>query len=427
GYIVKAYCGGEEVGDPQIAYTNAFDFKDVLTEGGDYTFTVIAVSEKPEFSDSAASAQSSTVYTVVGKLKAPKIKLSKDAEKGGLAYIITDTNAQGTVSGYLVTVYEKGSDTAVLILEGLTAKDGHISCDGEKIVAGKNYVVTVSAVSADPAKYQDSAPSAKTAAVKALTKVVGVAVKTQPTLSYVEGEALDLSGLTVTMTYEDGTTEDVGYDSFEENGLTASMKNGTQLAMKNSGKSITVYYGSKLKADTEALSVKSAACAHEHQTTKHQDPTCGDTGYDQVVCEDCGEVVSDTLLNATGAHNFGEWVVEFEPTPTMKGVKKHTCIYCLKVEYEEIEYVETTGEPATTAPETEAPVETKEDTAEITEAPETDAKQKGKTSDLFGVFLVIIIVIFVLVVAFIVGGIWLENRRKNARTASRNRRPPNRE
>ncbi len=429
GYSVQAYKGGEEVGDPVIATTNSFDFKDTLTESGSYTFTVVAVSDKSEFADSAASAQSASVYTVVGKLASPKIKLTQDLDKGGFEYIITDTNASGTVSGYLVEIFEKGSDTAVVVLENLTAKDGNVLCDGVKIVAGKAYVVTVTAVSADTAKFYNSPASAKTGALTALAKATALKVKTDPALSYIDGEKLNLSGLVVTVTYEDGTTKDVAYKDFSDNGLTTSMKNGAKLAMKNSGKAVTVYYGSTLSAATSALSVKSAVCEHEHQKTQHLDPTCGDAGYDKTVCEDCGDVLSDTLLNATGEHDYGEWVVEFEPTPTINGVKKHTCTLCNKIEYEEIEYAETTEAPVTTAPETEETEETEETDPIVTEESEpleTDPTGGGKTSDLFGVFLVIIIIIFALVVVFIVGGIWLENRRKKARTASRNRRPPNR-
>lgn len=47
-------------------------------------------------------------------------------------------------------------------------------------------------------------------------------------------------------------------------------------------------------------------CEHQQTEEKHLDPTCGDTGYDRVVCSDCGYVVSETVISATGDHTPGD-------------------------------------------------------------------------------------------------------------------------
>jgi nitrate reductase NapAB chaperone NapD len=62
--------------------------------------------------------------------------------------------------------------------------------------------------------------------------VEGIAVKTQPTkLSYVEGQALDLSGLEVTLTYNDGSAEDVAFTDFGAKNITTDPANGTNLSI----------------------------------------------------------------------------------------------------------------------------------------------------------------------------------------------------
>jgi hypothetical protein len=59
-----------------------------------------------------------------------------------------------------------------------------------------------------------------------------ITVTTQPTrLSYTAGQALNLAGLVVTITFEDGTTRVVPFAEFVARGLTASPANGTALAI----------------------------------------------------------------------------------------------------------------------------------------------------------------------------------------------------
>ena len=60
--------------------------------------------------------------------------------------------------------------------------------------------------------------------------VTAITVKTQPTkLSYFAGDALDLTGLVVTLTYNDSSTEDVALANFSSKGITAVPANGTTL------------------------------------------------------------------------------------------------------------------------------------------------------------------------------------------------------
>ncbi|SHK00454.1 copper amine oxidase N-terminal domain-containing protein [Desulforamulus aeronauticus] len=65
----------------------------------------------------------------------------------------------------------------------------------------------------------------------AAQQVTGIVVKTQPSkLSYSAGETLDLSGLVVTLTYNDSSTREVDYSDFSYMNITANPANGTVLS-----------------------------------------------------------------------------------------------------------------------------------------------------------------------------------------------------
>jgi len=42
------------------------------------------------------------------------------------------------------------------------------------------------------------------------------------------------------------------------------------------------------------------SCAHEHAYPEHEDATCTEPGYDRMICDECGEVISETILPALG-------------------------------------------------------------------------------------------------------------------------------
>ena len=90
----------------------------------------------------------------------------------------------------------------------------------------------------------------------ATVTVTGIAIKTQPTLMYTEGEALDLSDLEVTLTYSDETTEDVAFENFAEYGLTVSPEDDTILTLDDDGTVVTVTHTESEKfATTDNLTV----------------------------------------------------------------------------------------------------------------------------------------------------------------------------
>ena len=426
-YVVQAYKNGQAVGEDQATDGTSLDFKDILKDGGKYTFTVTAVSSQPEYADSDESNQSSGFYTVIGTLATPKIKLTQDFLNGGLEFLITDTNSAGTVQLYVVEIYEKGSDTAVETLE-TTDKDGALPCDGTKIVAGKSYVATVTAITANENINHNSKKSAKTEAVEALEKVTSIKFKTTPTLIYKEGEKLNLSGMVITLTYQSGTTKDVAYADFGANGLTANLTNGQELTMNENGQAITVFYGVSISVTSSNLTVQSATCAHAKTTTDRKEPTCSLEGYEKITCNDCGATVTNTVLNATGNHKYGEWTVISEPKVNVKGFQERYCTDCNSRDVGEIPAL-LPGETTTDDGEGDSDDETDPDEFDPDESDdegEGDEDAGSDMSDLSRIFLIVVIVIFSLILLFIVGGTWMESRRKKAKSAKRNRRPPNR-
>lgn len=152
-----------------------------------------------------------------------------------MKYQITDTNSDGTVRQYIVDIYEKGSSSVAKTLES-NSKAGNIPCDGTDIVAGKEYTVTVTAITKDGSVNKDSDTSSHSASAKAAAKVKNIQIKTQPKLVYVDGEKLDLSAMVVTINYDNNTSEDVKFKDFEDYNLTVSIANGKTLSMSDAEK-----------------------------------------------------------------------------------------------------------------------------------------------------------------------------------------------
>ena len=79
-------------------------------------------------------------------------------------------------------------------------------------------------------------------------------VKTQPKLSYTEGEKLELAGLVVTLTDNQGLTKDVAFADFAANGITTNPTDGTELKLVDNGKPVALTKGN-LQDETANLTV----------------------------------------------------------------------------------------------------------------------------------------------------------------------------
>ena len=422
-YSVQIYKDGKESGSPVSAKGTEYDFSKKLTSGGSYCFTVVAVSDKPEYGDSEESAKSAS-YTVKGKLAAPKIVLSPDYENGGLKYQITDTNPDGSVQ-YVIEIYSGKNKLADYEAAG---KAGNLPCDTH-IKAGTAYTAKVSAVAENDKLYSDSDSSAASAAAKAAAKIKNITIKTLPKLSYVDGEKLDLSALVVTVNYESGH-EDVKFADFEEFGLETSIANGKKLSVSDTGKTIVISFAGKFTATTTALTVTTNECTHEKTHMEQKAPSCGENGWERTICDKCNAVIAEKVLPATGEHQYGDWEIKAEPTAELKGVKERICSVCGQKQTEEIPATGSSATDTGTNPGTTSGNGSGNGSAN---PPTTDPavttggnKGQGKITDLGRAFLIILIVLFSLIVLFLVGSVYLESRRNKARRARRGGNPNSR-
>ena len=423
-YSVQIYKDGKESGSPVSAKGTEYDFSKKLTSGGSYCFTVVAVSDKPEYGDSEDSAKSAS-YTVKGKLAAPKIVLSPDYENGGLKYQITDTNPDGSVAQYVIEIYSGKNKLADYEAAG---KAGNLPCDTH-IKAGTAYTAKVSAVAKNDKLYSDSDSSAASAAAKAAAKIKNITIKTLPKLSYVDGEKLDLSALVVTVNYESGH-EDVKFADFEEFGLETSIANGKKLSVSDTGKTIVISFADKFTATTTALTVTTNECTHEKTHMEQKAPSCGENGWERTICDKCNAVIAEKVLPATGEHQYGDWEIKAEPTAELKGVKERICSVCGQKQTEEIPATGSSATDTGTNPGTTSGNGSGNGSAN---PPTTDPavttggnKGQGKITDLGRAFLIILIVLFSLIVLFLVGSVYLESRRNKARRARRGGNPNSR-
>lgn len=81
-----------------------------------------------------------------------------------------------------------------------------------------------------------------------------ITVKTQPKLTYTEGDKLDLTGLVVTLTDNQGLTKDVEFKDFKEYGLMTDPTSEKQLTADYNGTKIKITKGN-LETETNALTV----------------------------------------------------------------------------------------------------------------------------------------------------------------------------
>lgn len=73
-------------------------------------------------------------------------------------------------------------------------------------------------------------------------QVSGIAIDSPPKTNYNPGDVLDLSSLTVKLTYSDNSAKSIPFANFAGNNLTVIPANGTVLKTANNGSSITVTY-----------------------------------------------------------------------------------------------------------------------------------------------------------------------------------------
>ncbi|MCL2462749.1 MAG: cadherin-like beta sandwich domain-containing protein, partial [Defluviitaleaceae bacterium] len=170
-------------------------------------------------------------YFAIGLFKALNIgggeALSSDASLSALSI------DQGTLTpgfGAETLAYTADVENSVdSITVTATASDPKATVTGDgahSLDVGENIItVTVRAEDGTTRDYTITVTRAEAPVV-----LTDVSVATQPKLAYAELDKLDLSGLSVTLSYSDGTSRSVGYADFAANGITLAYSNGKPAA-----------------------------------------------------------------------------------------------------------------------------------------------------------------------------------------------------
>lgn len=418
-YEIQIYKDGEKLGKALSATSTTYDISTLIQNnlGGAYTFTVCAKSSGGLHEDS--DTVTSATFNYVGKLSKPSIELTTDKVAGTVGYKITDTNPEDTVGAYIIKIYDKdgkpvGEDITTTKLEG-TIKD---------LTFGAKYDVTVIASSASLANTETGNLSSDESDKVSVTPdgIVGISVTKKPTLSYTEGETIDLSKMEITVDFAVAEDVNVTRKNFSKYGITVSPKHATDVILSLNGKKVTVTCGDLTASEEMILEVKSAQCTHPNTTSEHEDGNCGKDGYDRLICTVCGETVEDNVIPATGEHEFSEWSWLSAPTVNVDGVRERTCSVCGEVEHDQVtyaEYLAMTSDSTTAPPDTTPGVS---DSGDETKPPVTTGKRKsnalGGVADLGKIFLFALIGVLLVVVVFIVGAVYMESRRNRRRRSN---------
>ncbi len=419
-YVIQVYKDGDALGKPLTATGTSYDLSTLIKNnfGGEYSFTVVAKSNSDLYKDSDAAT--SGVLNYRGKLTTPSIALTVDKIAGTVNYKITDNNPEDTVGTYIIKIYDKdgnpvGEDITSSKLEG-TIKD---------LDFGTKYDVTVTASSSSLGNTETGNLSSDESGKETVTPdgIVGISVTKKPTLSYTEGDTIDLSKMEITVDFAVASDVKVSKDKFSQYGITVSPKHGADAILSLNGKNITVTCGTLTAAEEMTLEVKSGKCEHANTMPEHKDANCGEDGYDKVVCTVCGVAVENTPIPATGDHDYNEWSWLSIPTVNVDGVRQRTCKECGKTENDQVTYAEYLAMQSggTTAPPDTTPNNTSRDE---TDPPVTTERRKsnalGGVADLGKIFLFALIAVLLVIVIFIVGAVYVESRR-NRRRRSRSR------
>lgn len=198
-----------------------------------------------------------TTETLQGTINKAQLTVgteNKSVKVGGSVALTGKVTGEvaGASAGVTYTYAVKDGSTDVITVSGANATG----------VAPGSKAVTVTGTIGDTTNYEfATGKNTAEATVTVADKVpASVAIKTQPTkLTYDAGETLDLTGLAVTVTYDDNSTEDVALADFAAKNITADPANGTTLTVADhNGKPVTISINGK-KATTNNLTVATAA------------------------------------------------------------------------------------------------------------------------------------------------------------------------
>ena len=243
-----------DIADSQVVIQSAASIRTLIARAatkiaGTTTVTTVEAS-------APVSTESGTTVTTIEATTGATIEAAGQVRNietaGTVAEIVLSgsTAPNITVSGTVTQITL--SDTAsakITVNNGATVTQIlSTSTQAGTTVSGNGTVTQI--VATNPSTITDNTGTGVTEA-----QAQSIAVASQPSkLIYQDGEALDLTGLAVTITYTGGATKTVALADFAAEGITTTPANGATLTAANNGAGVTITMGS-LTTTTSALTV----------------------------------------------------------------------------------------------------------------------------------------------------------------------------
>lgn len=230
-------------------YYKTITFTNALTENTDFTFT-------------ASSGKRFVIWGVNSEAAAtdPNITFSNGSVRVGHALDLS-------------TLWSSNSNGAVTY--SITSGDSYATLSGSTLTGTAEGSVTVQGSQAAAGNYNAKTATA-TITVNAALALSSIAVTTPPTkTTYLEGETFDATGMVVTATYSDASTDDVTAR------CTFSPSTSTELTSSNTAIAISYTENAVEKTTSQAITVKalqSIALSGTYTTTFTQNGTFNHAG-----------------------------------------------------------------------------------------------------------------------------------------------------
>jgi len=259
--------GGTEVGADSASYTPPTD------QLGMFYYYVVVTNTRDDIGDegnkSAAATSSVAAITVThASIDSAAVTVTAPA-KGEPPDTMALTDDEGYTCGIVTwnpvhsTFLGNTKYTATLTL---TAEENHVFAAG--------FTATINSTAAI-VKSETKTENSVTISLEfgaTLDKIVSnISIETQPTyLAYTHGDALDLSGIVVRLTFDDSTWEDLGLAHFGTNISTVPANGAVLHRPANNNQPITVYYGGEtastnnLTVNTKPLTITGAVHTKEY-------------------------------------------------------------------------------------------------------------------------------------------------------------------
>ena len=158
------------------------------------------------------------------------------------------------LTGLVITLMKSDGTTEEVGYENFATRGITVSKEHGSILTTMDTGVTITHTLSNRSVEQALTVEAATVAVTDVT------VSTPPIkTTYQEGDTLDLTGLAITLTKSDGTTEEVGYENFATRGITVSKEHGSILTTMDTG--VTITHTLSNRSVEQALTVEAATVA----------------------------------------------------------------------------------------------------------------------------------------------------------------------